>query len=194
MGRINLATFVIVLVAFILAIFGEDARQAMRLAPAAIMNEGEYWRLVSGHFVHLNWRHAGLNMAGLMITVQLLPILNRPRVFWPSLLLAMGTIDLGLLLGSPDLNWYVGFSGVLYGLIVAGAIAAFSTADRRAGLLLVLVGLKLLYDTCWGTPAATLAWIGGPVILAAHDYGALGGIVAGLMLRGLALHRSSSEK
>jgi membrane associated rhomboid family serine protease len=32
-----------------------------------LIASGDYWLLLSGHFVHLNWTHWGLNMAGLAI-------------------------------------------------------------------------------------------------------------------------------
>lgn len=32
-----------------------------------LISSGHYWLILSGHFVHLNWSHWALNMAGLAI-------------------------------------------------------------------------------------------------------------------------------
>ena len=35
------------------------------------MRSGEYWRFLTGHLVHANWAHLGLNLAGLVVLQQL---------------------------------------------------------------------------------------------------------------------------
>ena len=35
--------------------------------PGNTIAEGEYWRLLSGHFAHLGYPHLALNLAGLLL-------------------------------------------------------------------------------------------------------------------------------
>ena len=50
----------------IFALFGDIGRETFRYDRLQIEN-GEYWRLLTGHFVHLGPTHLVLNMAGLVL-------------------------------------------------------------------------------------------------------------------------------
>src|SRR3569623_2737413 len=50
----------------LIALAGPDASVALRYERAAIL-DGEMWRLVSGHLVHLGWSRLVLNLAGLAL-------------------------------------------------------------------------------------------------------------------------------
>ncbi|MFL6551463.1 MAG: rhombosortase, partial [Povalibacter sp.] len=80
----------------------------------------------------------------------------------------------------PQLQWYVGLSGVLHGALAAGAIAWWQHETRAlaSALTLVLVG-KL----CWEQWQGALPLSGDMlVIVDAHLYGAVGGLFAGVVL------------
>ncbi|MEM7674564.1 MAG: rhombosortase [Myxococcota bacterium] len=140
----------------------------------------EPWRLVTAHFVHLTPQHAGLNLAVFALFTVILAELRRPRLLLSCGLISALSVDAGVLALHAEVEWYVGFSGVLYGLLTAGALAELP--HHRALGVVVLVGLliKLTADFAWGTPATTEAFVGGPVLALAHVYGALGGALAGL--------------
>ena len=53
-----------------LAWWGEPLRGLLRWDRAAL-SAGEAWRLVTGHFVHLDLEHALLNVAGLVLVAWL---------------------------------------------------------------------------------------------------------------------------
>jgi len=81
---------------------------------------------------------------------------------------------------NPEVQRYVGLSGVLHGLFVTGALSE-TACDRRWGLgLLAAVGAKLAYEQLFGPLPGSEAGAGGPVLVDAHLYGALGGIPLGL--------------
>ena len=85
---------------------------------------GQLWRLWSGHWVHLDARHAAINLAALMVMAL---IAGRMRLLRPLLvasLLMMPLIAALLLLTAPDLQWYAGLSGLLHGW------AAWPSPDR----------------------------------------------------------------
>lgn len=163
----------------LLACGGESWRQALQYERDAVLG-GQYWRLMSGHLVHGTVLHLALNGAGVGLICLLFP-----RHFslggWLLIgALSTATIDLGFVLLEPQLQWYVGFSGVLHGALAAGAIASWRQDSRPFALLLTafLAG-KLIWEQWHGAlPLAGSL----PVVVDAHLYGALGGAVAGLIL------------
>jgi rhomboid family GlyGly-CTERM serine protease len=153
---------------------------------------GQWWRLVSGHFVHLNWKHLILNNAGLVVIWMLYRRIVSQRAWW---LLALGSIiviDIGLLVIHPDIKWYVGLSGILHGLFAGGAIMNFYLFGKKGSLFLVLLIVKLVWEQFSGPLPGSAELSGGRVITEAHLYGAIGGSLTMLLLiRG---NRASAKK
>lgn len=157
---------------------GEAVRLALRYERTAVM-DGEYWRLLTGHLVHGTPAHLVLNMAGLGLIAALFPRDYSLRQ-WLLVALASGAaIAVGFVLFEPQLQWYVGLSGVLHGALAAGAVAWWRHESRFMALALsvILVG-KLTWEQLQGA----LPLSGDmPVIVNAHLYGAVGGLGAGLL-------------
>lgn len=153
--------------------------QALHAAPllqyqrGAILH-GQYWRLLTGNFVHLGWGHLAHDLVGLWLIWALFGRALSTRT-WLALLLWDGlAIGLGLLACSPSVHWYVGISAILYGLFTAGCLASLRARPWYAGLL--LAGMLALI--AWGNlhgPLAAEDWgMDGPVLPIAHLYGATG--------------------
>lgn len=163
----------------LLSLGGDPWREALRYERAAIA-AGEYWRLVTGHLVHGGWRHLLLNLAGLALMRLLFPR-GYSGLEWCVIGLAsLLAIDIGFWWLEPQLQWYVGLSGVLHGLLAAGAMAWWRIESKilAAALSSILIG-KL----CWEQLQGALPLSGGmPVIVDAHLYGAVGGLMAGVAL------------
>ncbi len=163
-----------------LGLFGDIAQQALRYDRAAIL-DGQWWRLLSAHLVHLGGSHLLMNLAGLWLIWLLVGPALSPRS-WLILLFTDALITgLALLIFNPHLGWYVGLSGVLHGLLVAGAIADIRRGHRGTWLLLGAVVFKLGWEQLAGPLPGSEASAGGTVIVDAHLYGALGGLL-GLLL------------
>lgn len=159
----------------------------------------EAWRLISGHWVHLSWLHALADAAGLLLVAAL---------FFPRLSSAMASglifalqiaISGALYLLWPELEWYRGFSGVLYALLGAGAIswlAAPESATRSRWLalaLLALFSIKLIQDRAWQANWPRLDWLDGPLAPQAHLAGIALGLAAGLGYAALAWRESRQQ-
>ncbi|MCK5876272.1 MAG: rhombosortase [Candidatus Marithrix sp.] len=129
------------------------------------IENGEYWRLVTAHFIHLSWTHMWLNAISLIIIWELTV---KSYSFWWFLACGFG-ISLGLWLFSPEVIWYVGLSGILHGLLA-------SIARQRYPVLLVFLIIKLAWEQLYGGLPATADLTGGTVVVDAHLYGALIGI------------------
>ena len=168
-------------VAGVLALWGDAGREALSYNRGAIA-AGEVWRLASGHLAHLGWSHFLLNAAGLIMTWYLVGAgLSGAR--WVLVMVAIvGAIDAGFWFLNPGLDWYVGLSGLLHGMLIAGAVACLRQGHRDAWLIVGLVALKLGYEQLVGPLPGSESSSGGPVIVAAHLYGALAGAAAGILL------------
>ncbi len=165
----------------ILALSGESVQMALRYDRTAILN-GEWWRLLTAHLLHLGWSHLLMNLAGLGLVWALVgdSLSNRN---WLIILLADALITgLALLIFNPQLGWYVGLSGVLHGLLVAGIIADVRCGHHAMLLLLAALVFKLGWEQLAGPLPGSESTAGGTVIVDAHLYGALGGLLLGFLL------------
>lgn len=161
----------------LLAAGGDEALELGRYQRDALEG-GEYWRLVSAHLVHLGAGHLWPNVAALAIVGLMFADVFRNADWWRVSAASAASIDLGLYFLDPGVAWYVGLSGVLHGSVAAGA---FVLALRRELVGIVLaVGLaaKLLFEQLAGPLPFTAESVGAPVVVAAHLYGAVGGLLA----------------
>ena len=147
-----------------------------------LIGQGHYWLLLSGHLVHMNWAHWGLNMAGLAIVAFFFSPYATVLQWLCVMALSALFVGLGLLWLNHDVATYVGLSGVLHGLFVYGAMreTRFYPASGYA-LLALLVG-KLLWEFMNGALPGSEELTAGRVITDAHLYGATGGLLAALLL------------
>jgi rhomboid family GlyGly-CTERM serine protease len=144
---------------------------------------GELWRLVTAHLIHLDFTHLGWNLAGLALVAWLFGREFRAPEW--ALILASSTVavDLGFLWLEPQLEWYVGFSGVLHGLMAAGLCAwLWRTPDSLTALVATVFAAKLAWEHFAGPLPFTAGTLDVPVVHQSHSYGAVGGTVAALVL------------
>lgn len=134
---------------------------------------GQLWRLWSGHWVHLDLRHAAINLCALALLALIAVRLRQLRPLLTASLWMMPLSAVLLLLAVPDLQWYAGLSGLLHGgaawlLLRQGGRVALAGAALLAG--------KLIWEQV--SPAMDAAAF--PVIHAAHLCGALVGAALAL--------------
>lgn len=162
----------------LLGLLGEPARELLAWSRPGIA-DGEAWRLLSGHFVHLAWSHLLLNLAGLWLVWYLVVDAWRTLEWLLIASVILVVIDLGFWLLEPRLVWYVGLSGVLHGLLAAGALRGLYERRVEGALLAVVLAAKIVFEQIVGPLPGSEASTGGPVIVAAHLYGVIGGVLAG---------------
>ncbi|MDM8545287.1 rhombosortase [Candidatus Venteria ishoeyi] len=135
--------------------------------------EGEYWRFLSGHLLHLNWLHLLFNLLGLFLLWAFRPVGFNCYALIALLILSAFGISTGLSLFSPHISWYVGLSGILHALWMA---IAWLQKNTMLGLgLLAFLAFKLLGEWLWGGLGMTAQLISGTVVTDAHLYGAITG-------------------
>lgn len=168
-------------IAVLAAVAGDHGRDILAWSRPEI-GAGELWRLVTGHVVHLGVDHLLLNLAGLALTWYLVAdCLTEPQ--WIFVIAAdLVAIDLGFWVFDPQLAWYVGLSGLLHGMLVAGTVAGLRTGRPELLVLAGLVAAKVLYEQWLGPLPGSEATAGGTVIVNAHAFGAAGGLAAAVLI------------
>jgi rhomboid family GlyGly-CTERM serine protease len=160
----------------LLSLGGEPWREVLRFESSAV-SRGEYWRLLSGHWVHGSTQHLILNIGGLVLVATLFPR-DYSLSQWLFIVAASTlAIDAGFVWFGPQLEWYVGLSGVLHGILAAGAIAWWRHETKRLALALSAI---LVAKLGWEQLQGPLPLSGDiAVVVNAHLYGAVGGALAG---------------
>ncbi|MEO6078799.1 MAG: rhombosortase [Steroidobacteraceae bacterium] len=159
---------------------GEPLRLLWRYERLAVAN-GQWWRLLTAHLIHIDTWHALLNCMGLALLWALFARSYRLSQWLVAIGLTLISIDLGFWFISTGLAWYVGASALLHGVFACGCIALVRQRDRIGYVAAAIFAAKLLWEQLYGPlPFETEH----PVITASHAYGAVGGALAGLLLRG----------
>lgn len=165
--------------ALVALVGGEWAREILSYERAAIAN-GEWWRVFSGHLVHLDSQHGLLNLLALGLIGGLVRR-DLDTLSWliATIICVLG-VSLGLWVFAPEVLWYVGLSGVLHGLLAAYAAERAQSLPWLGAIILGGLFVKVGYEQ-WFGPLPTLSqFSGGAVVVDAHLFGVLAGILAGL--------------
>jgi rhomboid family GlyGly-CTERM serine protease len=180
--RVWLAPLVLMALLVVTELLGDTGRQALSYDRAGIA-AGQWWRLLTGSFVHLGWYHLLLNELGLVVLVLLCPE-PLSALAWTRRVVLIGTaMGLALWFWVPRLSNYVGMSGVIHGLFVLGLMPQVLKKDLIAlGCLAYLLG-KLAWELVHGAPVSDEQALGGSVVLESHLYGSLAALAYGLAFR-----------
>lgn len=136
---------------------------------------GELWRLISGHLLHSNFYHLLLNAGGLLVIMLLHAGYQRQlALIWQLLLSAVFISSLMYWL-QPEIQRYVGLSGVLHALVFFGALLDIKTG-KTGGILLTLgILAKSGFEQYQGPDAELGQLISATVAIDAHLYGVISG-------------------
>jgi rhomboid family GlyGly-CTERM serine protease len=173
-GAYGWALLLVLAVVLLPAAGGARWLLALRFERSAVQH-GEWWRLLSAHCVHLGVRHLLLDGAALVLLWALYARALDPKSWLLVLLGSIVAIDAGLWWLAPRLQWYVGISGLLHGVWAAGAVTSAWRRDITGWLLMFALAGKLAWEQLAG---ASLVVASFPVVVDAHLYGALGGLLA----------------
>ena len=161
---------------------GDLGKEALRYDRVWI-GQGETWRLISGHFAHLGWSHLALNSVGMLLVWFLIGGSYTHRSWALIVGITLATMDAGFWFLNPELYWYVGMSGLLHGLLAAGIVARWKNFDTETAILLLLLVAKISWEQFSGPVPGSESTSGGPVVVDAHLYGALGGVLGAVLAR-----------
>jgi rhomboid family GlyGly-CTERM serine protease len=160
----------------LLSLFGHTVNPLLQYARAPIL-AGEWWRLVTGHFVHIDAAHLALNCAVILAWLYVFRERESPLVVATRLLAYAVLSGLGMLAFSPDLTWMLGASALTYALIAGSALRAAIVGPRMLGLI-VLAGLaaRIGAEQIWGLESWFGHFVDYPIATAAHGHGVAAGL------------------
>lgn len=150
-------------------------------APAALVfdrgavAQGQWWRLITGHFVHSDIQHALWNIAAWAILAGMLERRGAGYMGWVTVF-GIGAVDLWLWWGASSLQWYCGLSGLLNTLLVVVLMDIWW--ETRRPLVVVMGAMlvaKLILEIALNQALFThTAW---PSVPWAHAAGFAGGLM-----------------
>lgn len=137
----------------------------------------ELWRLVTATFCHTNFNHLAMNLIALVITLGLFIETFKNMRLLPIIVFNSVFIALALFFLDTNLLWYVGFSGVLHGLFSFAVLSDIFRKEKWGYLLGVGLLIKITHEQLYGAQQSTIDMIGAPVLVNAHFYGVLAGVI-----------------
>jgi len=172
---------VIALLSIVIAFSGESVTELLRYDATAIGN-GEIWRIITAHFVHLSLPHLWLNLGGLFLVFAFFAQCVSIKYWLICLMLNAIGISLFVYYLNPEILWYVGLSGILHGLFILGGIADIHYRKWEGiGFTVIILG-KVIYEQFYGPLPGSEETAGGPVLVDAHFYGAIIGLILSIPL------------
>ena len=150
-----------------------------------LVEHGHIWLLLSGHFVHMNWPHWILNMAGLAIVAFFFSAHASAKQWFIVILVSVCVINMGMWWWITDIRYYVGLSGVLHGLFLYGALREIRFYPVSGYVLTSVLIAKLLWEFFNGALPGSEDMTGGRVLTEAHLLGAIGGVLVWLLEKGI---------
>lgn len=163
--------------------------QLLQLLPSLAFNnqlisDGQYWRFVTGHWVHLDAQHLLWNLLPLLLLGAIIEAYSRV-IYLLCTVFAMGIISTYLMIEASG-DYYCGYSAVLNSYFyIALAVLWQKFADQKASqvvlLITVIAGVsKLAIEALSGQ--ALLSELVWPPHMAAHVVGAAVGCCVGLLV------------
>ena len=159
-----------------------------------LTEQGQLWRFVTAHWVHVGWMHLLLNGLGLMICVSLTsPGWSPVRWLLCCVIMALGISTL-LALNNPEVSDYAGFSGVLFGLYMLTALSLYSRDRLISVLIIAAIVIKVLMEQFSFYDFNSGELIGARVIVDAHLYGLLMAIAIALAWAKYTMNHSQTRQ
>ena len=172
--KYSLAPLLIIILSIILTL-AEPMSSDLLAYDRSQLSGFQWWRLITGHFLHTNIAHLLLNTAGLTLLWALHgQYYHISRYLLIFMLLCLGTSG-GLYVFAPQMQWYVGLSGVLHGLFVIGAYFDIQNKFKTGWLMLMGIWLKVIHEQIFGASEDVAQLIAANVAIDAHLFGTMTG-------------------
>ncbi|HWB16646.1 MAG TPA: rhomboid family intramembrane serine protease [Vicinamibacterales bacterium] len=140
------------------------------LVPAFVRQNGEYWRVVTGAFLHGSVLHIAVNMYSLYVLGQFVEVIAGARQMTIIYVVSLVASGLAVVYLSSPFDVTVGASGAIFGLF--GALFAIGFKLGRPGMQLVRANIGVLVLNLFITFAVP------GIAVWAH----VGGLIAGFII------------
>ena len=176
MFSLLIETILLIIITLIVYFFEPQSSELFAYYHMGI-EQWQVWRLITATFCHTNFYHLAMNLLGLIVIIGLFIDTYKKQSTVPVIIFSSIFIALTLFYFEPGVIWYVGFSGVLHALF-SYAVANDIQYKQKWGIALgfALVA-KILYEQVYGAQPSTIELIDAPVLINAHLYGAIAGVL-----------------
>ena len=170
--------YLFLLATIVLLMLAEPVSSQWLMFDRSAIDDGQLWRVLTAHFVHLSPMHLlgnamGVILLGYVAGRSLSRALGVTLLVWCLLV-----VGLGLYVFADYLERYVGLSGVLHGLILVAPFVSPFYSRRIAACFLVLIVAKVLWEqSSFYDDMAMVGMIGGRVEANAHLLGTIAGLL-----------------
>lgn len=176
LSKLPVAGISLAIILIILHLFRLELTPWLEFDRSAIY-QGQWWRILTGHFMHTNTWHLVMNLGGFVLIMLLHGMYYRQLQLWLHLLLGCVLIGLALLFWSPQISIYVGLSGWLHALLVCGCCIDIQRQWSSGWLILAAVFGKVIWEQWQGASQDVVTLIEAEVATDAHMYGAVIGLL-----------------
>ncbi len=130
----------------LLLIIAQSCPEQLEYRRDAVL-QGEFWRIISGHFVHRNWLHSGLNFTGTVLLAVMFKNQHSEKI-WLLFIFSLNLLlGLALLAFCPDLIAYRGLSGSLHGVLAFALLTELANGKKFYLLVLLVFGAKIIQES-----------------------------------------------
>jgi len=145
-----------------------------------LIAQGEYWRLLSAHFVHCNFQHLLWDLLAFLIIGSVIE-LNNDRHFIPCLIISCLAVSGWMFFIETKFSSYCGLSGALNGLLVLAAVMQYRRTGEKMclGILLATIA-KIIFEL--STHETIFTDLSVRAVPGSHAAGYLAGIVYLLLI------------
>ncbi len=162
-------------------LMGESATNMLNYHRSAIA-DGQIWRLLTGHLIHSNLWHLLLNLASLLMIGWLFSQHLTYKIWIIIFTLSALMISFAYYFTAPQFEYYVGLSAILYAVIIIGALLDIKHQPMIAGLILLVVTGRVIWQQIYGTADDLEQLIEQRVAVESHLFGIITGYFQGLIL------------
>ena len=142
-----------------------------------LIEQGQWWRILTGNFTHTNWIHLAMNILGLWVISYLFR--PNPKSLICALLIA--SLSVGMLNLTTSMSSYVGLSGTLHGIFAYYALCESLSGRKSSWLLVGGVLVKTIWEMTIGASQTTSELINAAVAVESHLFGVLTGLILALI-------------
>ena len=172
--RVPWRTFALTLFMIALYLMRAHALDGLILDRIAL-SYGEFWRVLTGHFVHFNFDHLFWDLTAFIIFGMVIELMH-PKHLIPSLLLSCAAVSMWVVFGQNEIFAYAGLSGALNGMLVVATYIQWRKTENQIFPYIILATIgKIIYELI--TNKTVFAQMAVDALPQAHFVGLCAGIL-----------------
>ncbi|MFK7795746.1 MAG: rhombosortase [Gammaproteobacteria bacterium] len=145
------------------------------------LKQGGYWRFLTAHLTHYSWTHCLSNIIGLLLLIGIFNDIQQ-KIHWLRIvMITCIIISSGLMLFSNQLDWYVGFSGILTSLYAYVSIKGFNENIKVSTFILIVLTAYITIQLSKGELISSLLITELKTSSYAHGFGFIAGVLCAVI-------------